>query len=119
MRFEYLGRQEFDESIDIENLGNIYLVAVDVQLGVEFYLSITTSLGQTEVKQFGPVAVDFNVVLSTYYQFSYQRFEYSETKIIKIIDKFVNPPKFTITQVVEISKEQFNERLKNLKIGEL
>lgn len=119
MRFEYCIRQQFDESIEIDNLGSIYLTTIDVELGVEFYLSITTSLGQTEVKQFGPVQIDFNTVLSSYYQFSYQRFEYNETKIIKIIDKFVNPPKFTITQVVEIEKEQFNDRLKNLQIGEL
>lgn len=116
MKFEYLATKSYLDSIDIEDLGNVYLNALN-DLGDEYYLSIETHLGWTEIKEFGPCAVDSNQS-SNYFNLLYIKFEYNESKIIKNIERFINNEKRNIIQVFFINKQVALDRLENLKIGE-
>lgn len=96
MIFEYLQRVVIDAEIDIDNIGQCVLQANN-DIGEEFYLVIRTELGWTEVIEYGPCTPDLDM-LPMSYQINYLRFEYSEGKIERIIDKFLNNPKRGISQ---------------------
>ena len=101
MIFEYLQRIVVDGQIDIENIGQCFLRAFN-DFGEEFYLLIKTDLGITEVLEYGPCTPDLELLPPSYHV-SYDRFDYSQTKIERIIEKFLNNPKRAITQVEEFS----------------
>ena len=116
MRFEYLATKQYLDAIDIDDIGNVCLNALN-DFGDEYFLSIQTYLGWTEIKEFGPCVVDSNVV-NNYFNLLYNRYEYNESKIIKTIEKFVNNDKRNITQIFFVDRKALLDRLKNLKIGE-
>lgn len=103
MTFEYLQRVVVDGQLDVENIGQCVLQANN-DLAEEFYLIIKTELGWTEVLEYGPCLPDL-LLLHSDYSIKYNKFEYNQTKIERIIDKFLNNPKRVVTQakVVELS----------------
>lgn len=116
MNFPYLYELQPMDSIDIEDIGNVCLQAIN-SFNEEYYLIISTKLGWTEIKEFGPCIIDFNKV-ENYFNLLYNKFEFNETKLIKQIDKFINNDKRKITQISFIDKYIANNRLMNLKIGD-
>ena len=117
MRFEYLATKQYLDAIDIEDIGNVCLNALN-DFGDEYFLSIQTHLGWTEIKEFGPCVVDSNVV-NNYFNLLYNRYEYNESKIIKTIEKFINNDKRNITQIFFIDREVLLDRLKNVNYPDL
>ena len=116
MTFEYLATRTFMDSIDIEDIGNVCLNAMN-DIGNEYYLIIETHLGWTEIKEFGPCLVDSDKA-QNYFNLLYIKFEYSDSKIIKNIEKFINNEKRDITQVYFVDKQIALDRLSQLKIGD-
>ena len=116
MTFEYMATQTYLDSIDIDDLGNVCLNALNDN-GDEYYLIVTTNLGWVEVIEYGPCTVDFNTI-SSYFNFNFTKFEYSDSKISKIIEKFINNDKRNITQVYFSDRQFALKRYKELKIGE-
>lgn len=111
MTFEYLQRVVVDGSLDVENIGDCTIQANN-DFYQEYYLIIRTTLGWTEVAEYGPYSPDLPM-LQENYQIKYSRFEYSQSKIERIIDKFLNDPKRLITQAKIISLEEIREFLVN------
>lgn len=116
MTFNYMATKTYLDSIDIEDIGNVCLNAFNDR-GEEYYLVISTKLGWTEIKEFGPCIVDFNKT-ENYFSLLYNKLEYNDSKIAKIIEKFINNEKREITQIFFIDKKDANERLNTLKIGD-
>ena len=113
--FKYLYVPTAMDSIEIEDLGNVYLRASNDDAD-EWYMSVKTSLGWVEIKQFGPLKIDeegFNF----FFNFLYQKFEYSEKRLYKIIDEFINNSKKAITIAEVISKEDFDGKLAEVADG--
>lgn len=96
MTFEYLQRIVVDAELTIDNIGDCVVVCNN-DLGEEFYLIIKTELGWTEVLEYGPYAPDFEQ-LPVNYSVKYSRFEFSQFKLERLIDKFLNDGKRAITQ---------------------
>ena len=117
MRFEYLATKQYLDAIDIEDIGNVCLNALN-DFGDEYFLSIQTRLGWTEVKEFGPCTVDSNIS-SNYFNLLYIKYEYNENKIIKTIEKFINNDKRNITQIFFIDRKALLDRLKNVNYPDL
>lgn len=113
MTFEYLYKLTPQDSIDIEDMGNVIIQANNDDAD-EWYLSISTKLGWTTVKDYGPLTIDDDS-LGYSFSFNYKRFEYSEQKIYKLIDFWLNDKKKNITQLRLITKQEFDKRLKGLK----
>lgn len=111
MTFEYLQRVVVDGTLDIDNIGDCTIQGNN-DLGEFFYLIIVTELGWTEILDYGPCVPDFDI-LQANYQIKYQRIEYNQGKLERIIDKFLNDPKRMITQAKLVYTEDIIEDLVN------
>ena len=115
MNFEYMKVSTSMDSIEVEDIGNVYIRASN-DAADEWYMSIQTSLGWVEVKQFGPLKID-GEGLGLFFNYIYQKFEYSEKKLFKLISDFINNPKKAITVAEIISKSDFEEKLTEVANG--
>lgn len=112
MTFEYLETIRRDAAIEIETPGQSNLQGLTDE-GLTYYLSITTRMGFTTVKQFGPYDEEGKEKSS----FSYSRFEleYNDQKIKKIIQDFLTG-RIPKTQVFEITIEEIDDKLNETRL---
>ena len=112
MTFEYLVKIKKESSINIENIGNC---ALDVfnDLGFEWVLLIRTIEGTTQIVEFGPTLPDIEYPPAKV-NYSYDRLDFSESKIINRIQKFLTDGYRGVTQAFEITQEEAKEKMKNL-----
>lgn len=111
MKFEYIQRVVVDGELEVENIGDCVLEANDDFQNC-YYLLIKTDLGWTEVIEYGPCIPDISE-LSFNYNIKYSRFEYSQSKLERIIDKFLNEGKRVITQAKVTTIENIRDALVN------
>lgn len=111
MNFDYLTRVVVEGQLSVNNIGRCVLLARN-DFGEEWYLLIQTELGWTEVIEYGPAHTDFALLPASVRQ-SYDRFEYSEGKICRIIEKFLNDPKRMISQAEETTVDAVAEKMVN------
>lgn len=111
--YEYLYEVKATGFLEIENIGECCLIANNDFLQ-EQILIITTELGKTKVIQYGPVFVD-NVQPPNDVQYSYCEFDFSDYKIDKRIEKFINDTKFRTTQVKVVELEEALDRITDLR----
>ena len=111
--FEYLKVQTAMDSVTVEDTGNVVLHATN-DFDLNWYLSINTDIGQTVIKEFGPIHHSLEV---TKYGFNYnlERKEYNEKYIGKRINSFLNDPKREITQVEIIDQYELEENLEKVR----
>lgn len=109
MIFDYMRTVQALDTIDIPDIGNTCINAFN-DFGLEWYLIIDTYQGWTKIKEFGPLLADLDHI-ATYFDYTMYQHEYSEKKISKVIEKFINNNKRMITQVFEVPKEQAENRL--------
>ena len=102
--YEYLSRVVVEATLEVDNPGQCVIRGRN-DLGEEFYLVIRTELGFTEQFTYGPVTPEIDI-LPFSVALDYKRYEYSEYKIDKAIDKFLNDPKHGITQADEITIQE-------------
>ena len=112
MKFDYLYIAQSEGSIDIEDVGNVCISATNT-LFQEYFLVIQTMYGRTKIIQYGPVFVDIDDVPS-FVSYTYTEIDYSQGKISNIIEKFLNNPKYNISQVTLIELEDARERITDL-----
>lgn len=110
MQFEYLQQITAQESIDIDDIGNTAIQCWS-NYGETKVLIIKTMDGITEIIEFGPVNTDINE-LPDKVIYNYQRFEFNQGKIIKIINKFINDE--IVSQVREVTFIEAKNVIKNL-----
>jgi hypothetical protein len=112
MTFEYLVKIKKESSINIEDIGNC---ALDVfnDLGFEWVLLIKTVEGTTQIVEFGPTLADIDYPPAKV-NYSYDRIDFSESKIINRIQKFLTDGYRNVTQAFEITQEEAKEKMKNL-----
>ena len=111
MTFEYLQRIIVDGQLDVDNIGDCVIQA-NTDLGEEYFLIIKTELGWTEILDYGPCVPDLDL-LPLNYNIKYSRIEYNQSKLERVIDKFLNDPKRAITQAKVTTLEDIYECLIN------
>ena len=111
MTFDYLQRVVVESQLEVDNIGECVLRANN-DVAEEFYLIIKTELGWTEVLEYGPCVPDLDL-LQMNYQITYNKFEFNQGKIERIIDKFLNNPKRVITQAAVVELEDIYDFLVN------
>lgn len=111
--FEYLRVQTALDSITVENIGNVILKANNDQ-EFEWYLQVSTDLGWTTIKEFGPW---FRVpeIAKRSFRYTSEIKEYNEKNICKRINTFLNDPKREITQVIEIDEYELDDVIRKVK----
>ena len=112
MQFEYMCRVVVDASIDIPDIGNFCLAAHN-DMGEVYYMVARTSLGWTEIFEFGPFVVDSDK-LPDYCSTAYRKIEYKEKKIASIVDGFLNVPRRFISQAMVVDIDTVKEGVKDL-----
>lgn len=102
-KFKYFYVKTAADELDIDDIGKCAIQANNDN-GEFVYLIIDTDLGITKVLEYGPINPELSILCkNTSCRFT--RFEYSESKISKIIDNFLNQP-LKITQARVISAEE-------------
>ena len=112
MQFEYMHQIVVGDTLDVDDIGNCVIQAFN-DLGEEFLLVIRTILGWTETFEYGPITPDIKE-LPKDVSMIYHRREYSESKITKAIDSFLNNPYRNITQAMVIDVETAKKDMRNL-----
>ena len=110
MQFEYLQTITAQESIDISDIGNCQIQCF-TPYGETKVLIIRTIDGITEIIEFGYVNIDVKE-LPDFVNYTYNRMEFSQSKISKIITKFINDKQ--VSQVLEVTFTEAKNVIKNL-----
>lgn len=108
MNFEYCITKLVGADIDVEDIGNTAIRGYSDN-GFEYYLVVKTELGWTEIFEFGPVISDIEQLPKSV-SYSYDRIEYSENKISKRIDRFLNNNPITIAEIIDVDTAKSNMR---------
>lgn len=112
MQFEYLYTMQATGNIDIENIGD-FAISVTNDMCKEWLMIVRTEYGICQIIQYGPLLIDFDE-LPENVNYNYQRMEYNEGKLVRMIDKFINDPSKLATQVTEISIDDATNRIVNM-----
>lgn len=102
--FNYYYTKQVNAEININDPGNCAIEAY-ADNGTVYYLVIKTVLGLSMIFTYGPKIIDSNVFAKSV-KCTFDRIDYSESKINTIITKFLNDPNKQITQALEVSSEQ-------------
>lgn len=93
--FNYFYTTMAEDCLDVEDIGNVCIQASN-DAGQNWILLIKTRLGFSYILEYGPF---YYTKITEYLNHTFQRIEYSEYKLEKKIDKFLNEPRRLITQV--------------------
>lgn len=96
--FKFNSELVYTAQIDIENILNTTIEAIDNH-GNYYYLIINTSMGKSEILEFGPIIEDTD--LSNNFTLTYSTCTASASTAIKVITKFLAPRKNLRSTIVE------------------
>src|SRR5574344_541527 len=109
-KIDYLFETSVLDSFEIDSVGHIS-ICVNNDLGDQWFIQTTTTLGWTKINSFGPVSCDTGQVCSKSFNYYFEELEYSEYKIIGRLEKFICDPKKLVSQVIEIDDDEFDSKL--------
>lgn len=108
--FEYLAVVTVGAQLEVSDIGECAILARDDR-GAEYYLIVTTKLGLTEIIEYGPCVPDVKLLPKSVV-YKYTRINFSEYRIEKIIDKFLNSNGITYAELSTI--EDLKPLMKNM-----
>lgn len=114
MIFDYLEKVVVEGQIDIPDIGNCTLLTRN-DLGEEWYLIIKTEMGWVEAVEYGPAHPELSLLPMAVTQ-TYNRFEFNQAKLQRIIDKFLNEAKRMISFAKVVELEEIESRIKNTMV---
>ena len=104
MTFDYFVERTYVAQLEIEDVGNVALVANNDEQ-MYFYLIIRTTMGSSQIFECGPIVPDVEL-LPDYTKTEFTRIDFDVKKIDKYIRNFLNNPKNKITNAEIISVEE-------------
>jgi len=110
--FEYSHTERFDESIEVEDIGNTCISALkDTPFGTtQWYLIIDTNAGWSHIRQFGPLQVEEiagkKEIDSGSFHYNFYNMEFNERNIGRIITTFLQKQGGDTFQAFEVDKEE-------------
>ena len=113
MEFEYYYVKAFSDTLDIENLGNCFIEAYN-DIGARYYLWIKTDFGFTKILQGGPFVGDGKIPCKNC-SLQYEETSFTDAKMVKKIQAFLNNPKYEITQAFN-KQDEYDEQEKLSKL---
>lgn len=112
MNFEYFTTKVINADLEVEDIGSCAIKAFNDE-GKEFILIIETQLGTCRVFTYGPAVPDFDLAPDMV-NLSFQRVEFKQNILCKIIRGFLNNPSYKITQAMECTKEEALQDCKDM-----
>ena len=104
MNFQYFTTKVINAELEVDDIGSCAIKGFN-DLGAEYILIIETQLGVSRILTAGPVQPDFDL-LPDATDIQFQREEFNERKIGKIISGFLNNSKAQITQAFQCDKQE-------------
>ena len=92
--------------INIDNIGDCCIEGINEEEGFSFFLKISTNMGQSTIISYGPVIKESNDIIN-YFNLNYQKIDYKEQLLVKIINMWLNDKKKKITAAYIIDNEEF------------
>lgn len=111
--YDFSVTETYDKSLQVDDAANCCIRARDAE-GLEYYLRIKTVMGMTSLFEVGPVLADMPI-LADGFHVNYQHTKYSDKKIDKWVDSFLNNPKFGLTEAEEVIESEMWSVLPNLE----
>lgn len=87
MQFDFDKETLSNGAVEIENIGECALSCLNDDME-EYYLVISTVMGKSYIFQYGPIVQDLDTLDNI--SCSITTLDYTEPKLIKIIDRFIN-----------------------------
>ena len=112
--FDFAQELKATNSIDIDNIGNFYLEAINEDDGFCYYLSVKTTLGTSSILYYGPVVPDLDI-LPDNYSVIFQRLPFNDKKMFFWVNKWLNDHSRKITTATLIDENEFFTEYKDLK----
>lgn len=109
MEFEYDGVTTYNNAIDINNIHQVCLKAMDDK-GFDYYLIIRTLLGECSTLEFGPL-VEGDSILPDKTSINFERFDSDDYSIRKKIKNFLSPKNKGRNKIVNVVELGFNQTL--------
>ena len=104
MRIDYFIQRTAIDSIEIEDIGKCVIEACNDK-GAFYYLIIRTVDGFSNILEYGPIVPDIKTLPNSVIC-DYTKMEFTEGKIGKIVEKFLNDSRRQITQAREVDIEE-------------
>lgn len=114
MQFDFANELKATNFIDIDNIGNFALEAINEDDGFYYYLLTKTTLGTSTIIHYGPVIPDINR-LPDNYSINFERVKFNDKKIVMWINKWLNDKFRHITSAYIIDENQFKDNYKDVK----
>lgn len=111
--FEFANEWKPTNSIDIDNIGNFCLEAIDEEDGFYYYLMVKTTLGTSTIISYGPVVPDVEL-LPDNYNINFQRLQFNDKKMNIWISKWLNDRMKKITGAYIIEEKIFKDNFKDI-----
>lgn len=99
--------------IDIENVGNVCIEAINENDGLFYYLLIKTSLGTSSIFEYGPIVPNIDKLYDIY-SVSFTRQPYNDKKLLLFISKWLNDRMKKITSAAIIDENTFLDNYKDI-----
>ena len=114
MQFDFANELKATNFIDIDNIGNFALEAVNEDDGFYYYLLVKTSLGTATIAYYGPIIPDLDK-LPDHYSVNFERLLFNDKKMFMWINKWLNDKVKHITAAYIIDEDQFKANYKDVK----
>lgn len=108
-KFGYNSETVYSKELDIDELGQVCLEAIDSE-AMCYYLIIRTSLGQSSIVEYGPLVPDVEL-LPDITEVKFQRIDFNELRIKKIIKTFLQPRNKGKNKIEDVNQISIDEAI--------
>ena len=112
--FDFANERKATNSIDIDNIGDFCLEAINEDDNYYFYLMVKTTLGVASVACYGPIVPDVELLPSGYTA-RFERFDFNDKKMSLWISKWLNDRSKNITAAYIVEEKDFKNNYRDLK----
>lgn len=112
--FDFANEWKATNSIDIDDIGNFSLEAINENDGFYYYLMVKTTLGTASIVSYGPIIPDVKLLPSGY-NVNFERLNFNDKKMMMWINKWLNDRNKKITAAYIISDDDFKSNYVDIK----
>lgn len=113
MILEYNPSQSYCNELEINDIGHFAIRGTVEETMFDFYIITKTVLGYTTIMTYGPIVPDL-VLLPDNVSCNITRLEFKESKIMRILQSYINDYKKKITKVEIISHDEAYNNCRNI-----
>ena len=112
--FDFANEWTPTNSVEIPDMGNFYLEAIDEENTEYYYLMVKTTLGTASIMWYGPLVPDVTLLPSGY-EAKFERMPFNQEKIKGWISKWLNDRTKKITAAYIIDDQKFYQNFRDLQ----